>query len=129
MSFKSLILKTVRNGLGLIIVFFDWLTRPKGAQHSEQEQQNIQETMQGLSLYHFYACPFCVRTRRALHKLNIQIENRDINKNPEFRKELQEGGGKVQVPCLRIEENNNTRWLYESKDIVSFLEKRIGVAS
>ena len=33
------------------------------------------------------------------------------------------GGGKSQVPCLRIEtENGDVRWLYESIDIVRYLK-------
>ncbi|MCA7113286.1 hypothetical protein LGL75_14005 [Staphylococcus aureus] len=27
------------------------------------------------------------------------------------------------MPCLRIEENGQTRWMYESSDIVAYLEK------
>ena len=125
MSIKSLILKAVRNGLGLIIVFFDWISRPKPLQRSEQEQSSAQSAMQGLSLYQFFACPFCTKTRRAIHKLNVNIEARDINKSPEYREQLEQGGGRVKVPCLRIEEKGEVRWMYESNDIISFLENRL----
>lgn len=125
MSIKSLILKAVRNGLGLIIVFFDWVSRPKPLARSEQEQVSAQSAMQGLSLYQFFACPFCTKTRRAIHKLNVNVEARDINKSPEFREQLEQGGGRVKVPCLRIEEQGEVRWMYESDDIISFLENRI----
>ena len=33
-------------------------------------------------------------------------------------------GGKVKVPCLRIEEAGGTRWMYESNDIIAYLEQR-----
>lgn len=125
MSLKSLILKGVRNGLGLIIVFFDWISRPKGTQRSESGQTAAQASMQGLSLYQFFACPFCVKTRRAIHKLNVKIEPRDINKSPKFRQQLEAGGGRVKVPCLRIEEAGDVRWMYESNNIISFLENRV----
>ncbi|MGK0374647.1 MAG: glutaredoxin [Arenicella sp.] len=125
MSLKSIILKGARNGLGLIIVFFDWISRPKGIQRSEQEQVKAQSAMQGLSLYQLFACPFCTKTRRAIHKLNVTIEARDINKNPDYRQQLENGGGRVKVPCLRIEENGEVRWMYESKQIISFLEQRL----
>jgi glutaredoxin len=125
MSLKSIILKGARNGLGLIIVFFDWISRPKGIQRSEQEQVKAQSAMQGLSLYQLFACPFCTKTRRAIHKLNVTIEARDINKNPDCRQQLENGGGRVKVPCLRIEENGEVRWMYESKQIISFLEQRL----
>lgn len=125
MSIKSLILKAVRNGLGLVIVFFDWISRPKPLQRSEEEQARAQSAMQGLSLYQFFACPFCTKTRRAIHKLNVNVEARDINKSPEYRHELEQGGGRVKVPCLRIEEQGNVRWMYESNEIISFLENRV----
>jgi len=36
------------------------------------------------------------------------------------------GGGKSQVPCLRIEtENGDVRWLYESIDIVRYLKTHL----
>lgn len=125
MSFKSLFIKAARNGLGLIIVFFDWISRPKAVQRSEPEQLTAQQAMQGLSLYQFFACPFCTKTRRAIHALNVDIEGRDINKNPEHRKDLETGGGKMKVPCLRIEEDSGVRWLYESNDIIEFLQSRV----
>jgi len=118
------LLKALRNGLGLIIVFIDWLSRPKKIKRSDDEQQQVQNRMQGISLYQFYACPFCVKTRRAIHQLNIAIEGRDINKNPMHREQLEAGGGKVKVPCLRIEEGDDVRWLYESDEIINFLQMR-----
>ena len=129
MSIKSLILKGIRNVLGLIIVFFDWISRPKGIKRSELEQSKAQASMQGLSLYQFFACPFCTKTRRAIHRLNVNIEARDINKTPEYRQQLETEGGRVKVPCLRIEDQDEVRWLYESNEIINFLENRIGVAT
>ncbi|MFT6408633.1 MAG: glutaredoxin [Arenicella sp.] len=125
MSLKSIILKGARNGLGLIIVFLDWISRPKGIQRSELEQAKAQSATQGLSLYQFFACPFCTKTRRAIHKLNVVVEARDINKNLQYRQQLETDGGRVKVPCLRIEENGEVRWMYESSQIISFLEQRV----
>ena len=128
MSLKSLVVKIVRNGLGLIIVFFDLISRSKPIQRSVSEQSKAQSSMSGLSLYQFLACPFCTKTRRAIHKLNVNIETRDINKVPHYKQELQSEGGRVKVPCLRIEENDQIQWLYESNDIIKFLESRVNAA-
>lgn len=125
MPLKSLIIKAVRNGLGLIIVFFDLVSRPKAIKRSPQEQKKAQASVNGLSLYQFFACPFCVKTRRAIHSLNVDIEARDINKHPHFRTELEKNGGKVAVPCLRIEEGDSTTWMYESNEIIDFLKSRV----
>jgi glutathione S-transferase len=41
------------------------------------------------------------------------------------RAELIAGGGKGQVPCLRIEtDDGNVRWLYESADIIAYLREQ-----
>ena len=80
--------------------------------------------MKGISLYQFYACPFCVKTRRAIHQLNIDIELRDINKNPSHREQLEAATGKIKVPCLRIEQGDEVRWMHESDDIIEFLTMR-----
>ena len=125
MSVKSVILKAVRNGLGLIIVFFDWVSRPKAIKRTEEEQTAAQNSVSGLSLYQFFACPFCVKTRRAIHKLNVNIEVRDINKNLNFRQELEQGGGRIKAPCLRIEKDGAVQWMYESNDIINYLETKV----
>ncbi len=119
-----MLLKFVRNALGAVIMFVDRVSRPKTVDRTPDEQQRVQSAMDGLSLYQFNACPFCVKTRRAIHALGVDIELRDINKNLTYREELQQGGGRVTVPCLRIEDNNSVRWLYESGDIIAFLNQR-----
>ncbi|RBP51181.1 glutaredoxin family protein [Arenicella xantha] len=121
-----MIVKFVRNALGLIIVFFDWLSRPRPIKRSEAEQANVQAALQGHSLYQFFACPFCVKTRRAIHRLGVDVELRDINKTPQFRAELESEGGRVKVPCLRIAQGEEVRWMYESNDIIAYLEQRVG---
>ena len=128
MNLKSLIIKAIRNGLGLIIVCVDLVSRPKAIQRSDDEQAKAQAAVNDLSLYQFFACPFCVKTRRAIHKLNVTVEARDINKHPQFRVELEKSGGKVAVPCLRINEGDTVRWMYESNDIIEFLQKRVSAA-
>lgn len=58
--------------------------------------------------------------------MNLPLEYRDARPNDEHRRELKEEGGKVQVPCLRIETDDGTEWMYESDDIIEFLEQRFG---
>jgi len=80
-------------------------------------------TLPGLALYHYHACPFCAYTRQALDHFNLNIDRRDIQKSAQHRSDLITGGGKQQVPCLRIErENGQVKWLYESSDIVQYLQ-------
>ncbi|PKG82351.1 glutaredoxin [Colwellia sp. 75C3] len=78
-----------------------------------------------LALYHYDSCPFCAKTRRAIDKLGLEIELKNIQTNHQHRIDLQHGGHKTQVPCLRIEQaKGDTQWLYESDDIINFLAKQ-----
>jgi len=53
---------------------------------------------------------------------------RDAKNNEQDRQALLEQGGKIKVPCLRIEENGQTTWMYESKVIIDYLDKRFAAA-
>lgn len=119
-----MIVKAVREGLGRIIIFLDFISRPTKMKRSEDDQKNANTQASALSVYQFYACPFCVKTRRAIHRLNIPIEYRDAQNDPVHRKELETEGGRIKVPCLRIEEGDQSTWMYESKEIISYLNKR-----
>ncbi len=120
----KLFIRLIRNTLGLIMVAVDLLTRGRKLQRTPSEQELVNEQVSELSLYQFFACPFCIKTRRAIHKLNLPIEMRDASQGSHYRAELLENGGKVTVPCLRIEQQGKVEWMYESSDIIRYLEKR-----
>ena len=76
-----------------------------------------------LILYHFEACPYCEKVRRAIRELPIEgIEYRDILERAEYRRELIEMNGTRQVPCLLIDGQS----MLESDDIVAFLRRTFG---
>ncbi len=79
----------------------------------------------GLSLYHFDGCPYCERVRAALSRLQLELELRDIQREPKYRDELVTATGKQMVPCLRIENGGSARWMHESADIVRYLETEV----
>lgn len=119
-----MIVKALRVGLGQLIVAGDALTRPRPQKRSPQGQAAVNQEAAALALYQFHACPFCVKTRRAMHRLNVPVALHDAKRDPQAREQLLAGGGKVKVPCLRIEEAGGTRWMYESSDIIAYLEQR-----
>ncbi len=119
-----MLVKLVREGLGRTIALGNYLTLPKPKQRTETEQKTVDEKAKQLSLYQFYACPFCIRTRRAIHRLNVPIEICDAQNDKEHRNTLLNEGGKLQVPCLTINENGKTRWLFESADIINYLNEQ-----
>ena len=121
-----MLLKLAREGLGRTIAFIDQLTRPEPMQRTPEAQQQVAEAVSAMSLYQYFACPFCIKTRRALHRLNLPIELRDAQNDPEHRATLAREGGRIQVPCLRIDAPDGTEWLFESNDIISYLDGRFG---
>lgn len=91
-----------------------------------EQQADVERRAQNLTLYHRPTCPFCMRVFIALARLDVPIQRRNVTTDAEARDELGTGGGRQQVPCLRIDESAGTRWLYESADIIAYLEAQFG---
>ena len=118
-------MKIIRWLLGRIILTLDFITSPKGLSRDSTDQQTVDTATRKLALYQFAACPFCVKVRRSMKKLSLDIELRDAQKNQQFRTELEQQGGRIKAPCLRIEDSEGEiTWMYESKDIINYLEQR-----
>ena len=119
-------MKALRVGLGQLVIGIDFLTRPSKKKRDPAAQAAVDQSAQDLTLYQFHACPFCVKTRRALRRLNVPVALRDAKNNELDRQTLLNEGGKIKVPCLRIEEGDKTVWTYESNVIIDYLDKRFG---
>ncbi|WP_061242506.1 glutathione S-transferase N-terminal domain-containing protein [Ectopseudomonas composti] len=119
-----MLLKALRIGLGQLVVFVDWISRPRKLKRSPEAQADVERATANLALYQFHACPFCVKVRRNLHRLNLPVQLRDAKHDAEHRQALEQQGGRIKVPCLRIEENGQSTWLYESKAIIAYLDQR-----
>ncbi len=117
-------LRLLREGSGRVLIFIDWLFRPSRVKRSVEDQFKVDQETKLLKLYQFYACPFCVKTRRSIKRLNLKVETRNAQAEGEFRKELELNGGKIKVPCLKIEGAGEASWLYESNDIIKYLDER-----
>jgi len=110
--------------VGALILFIDWLTSPKGTKRSEEKQHLVNKQAESLTLYQYKACPFCVKVRRSMKRQSIPIETRDAKRSESAKQELLTGGGKLKVPCLKIiDDSGETKWMYESKDIINYLEQ------
>ena len=117
-------IKIIRFILGYLIVLLNFVFRPKQVKRLVEEQAKVDKDCQSLALYQFYLCPFCVHVRRHITRLNLKIETRDAKRSDSHKDALIKGGGKHKVPCLRIESEGSVTWLYESADIVAYLDKR-----
>lgn len=84
------------------------------------------KSIAGHQLYYFSTCPYCIFVRLALLWWGLKIPLREIIFNSQNNADLIAGGGKSQVPCLRIEtETGDVGWLYESIDIVRYLKTEL----
>ena len=119
--------RTVHTIAGPLLLGFHRLTAPAGLQRSLTDQQRVDEQTRNLVMYQFLSCPFCIRTRRAIRALSLDIETRDALGHAPSRQELLRGGGQVRVPCLRITDSRgNVEWMYESADIIRYLQNTFG---
>lgn len=116
--------RTVRIVLGPFVLLWERLTSPKGRVRGADVQARLDAITRGLTLYQYKTCPFCMKVRRELARLSLRVERRDAQHDPLIRRELEQQGGQIKVPCLRItdSEGRNT-WLYESGAIIRYLEE------
>ena len=123
-SIFRMFFKTLRALLGPVLLLLNRITRPKAIVRNSAAQQVVDTRTGQLALYHFPTCPFCLKARRAMHRLSLNIELRNAQHDPAHRQELLNGGSKIQTPCLRITDaQGQDVWLYESRDIIAYLER------
>jgi len=76
------------------------------------------------SLYYYDSCPFCARVVRSLNKVNVEVELRNVMTDSAHRSALQQATKRTTVPCLRIDSGTNSKWMFESMDIMRFLQSQ-----
>ena len=79
--------------------------------------------VEGHELYCYSACLYCAVVRFAIWRLGLKIPLKDILSQAGNSAELIAGGGKIQVPCLRVEnEDGDVRWIYETTEIIRYIK-------
>jgi len=74
-----------------------------------------------LALYYSKYCFFCQKVLMFLRGKDRDLDLRSTS-DRENAQALIQGGGKTQVPCLRIEQSDGSvEWMYESNDIIRYL--------
>jgi glutathione S-transferase len=58
-----------------------------------------------------------------MKRQSINIDLKDAKRDGTARAELEAGGGRVKVPCLKISKDGEDTWMYESSDIVNYLKQ------
>jgi len=80
-----------------------------------------------LSLYLTEWCSYCVRVRRVIDELGVEIELRDVSEDRDHLQALVGATGRETVPCLRIDDPaSDSQWMHESADIIQYLQTRFG---
>ncbi|MCL1050753.1 glutathione S-transferase N-terminal domain-containing protein [Shewanella abyssi] len=113
----------IRWVLGRIILFFNFIFTPKKLKRPIAEQQKVDDATKNMTIYEYKACPFCVKVRRSLRRQGLNIVTLDAKQEPHKSTLLTEGG-KLQVPCMKVEDAGQAIWMYESSEIIGFLDKK-----
>lgn len=97
---------------------------------SAAEQASVDKEANFLTLYELRSCHYSAKVRRHLKWLNVAVTSKDLKRCHIYQKELLAGGGRAQVPCLKIEKpGGNEEWLYESQDILDYLDRKFAPKS
>ena len=121
--------RTLRIVLGPFMLLWEKLSQPKGLVRPAMAQLAVEQQCLNLTLYQFATCPFCLKVRQEMRRLSLPIERRDAQHNLSNREHLLQGGGAYKVPCLKVTEaTGQTRWIYESGAIISYLRERFSPA-
>ncbi len=119
--------RIIRWPLGQLVIFADWITRPALPEYTPERRAELDTITATMKMYQFRQCPFCVKTRRNIRRLGLNIELRDARNDPKWNSELINEGGKYQVPCLRlVKADGSSEWLYGSDNIIGYLDERFG---
>lgn len=117
--------RTLRLVLTPFMLISEKLSTPRGMTRAAEDQALVDEASKELALYQFSACPFCIKVRKEIARLGLNIETRDARHDPQHRAALETGGGRIKVPCLKIrQDDGRERWLYESAEIKAWLQER-----
>ncbi len=100
--------------------------RPRG-RRVRPGLENRQQPEEILVLYNLEASPYCRKVRETLNELNLDYQVENVGKFSARRPELVDRGGKMMIPYL-IDPNTGTE-MYESDDIIDYLEATYGVDS
>lgn len=110
--------RTLRVILTPVMLLSEKLSTPKAITRSPEDQAQVDQASEELALYQFRSCPFCIKVRKEMARLGLNIETRDAQHDSTHRAALEAGGGRIKVPCLLIRHaTGKQEWLYESDAI------------
>lgn len=82
----------------------------------------VVKKLEQLALYMRPSCPYCLKVQSFCDNQNLVVALKNIAEG-EHLEALMTGGGKRQVPCLKITTDDGVEfWMYESLDIINYLQ-------
>ena len=121
--------RTLRIILGPVMLLKEKLTQPKGIVRLGAAQQSVDQQCQTLALYQYKTCPFCMKVRKEIASLSLNIQKIDAQPPGTDRDTLTREGGQTKVPCLRVTDAaGKSQWMYDSEQIVVYLRGRFAEA-
>ncbi len=121
--------RTLRIVLGPFMLLKEALTKPKGVARTAAAQAAVDAQCNSLALYQFKTCPFCIKTRKEIDRLSLNIKRVDAQHEGADRQALLAGSGQTKVPCLRIvDAAGQSQWMGDSDKIIAYLRGRFAAA-
>ena len=120
-----LFFKLLRRILMPFMLIYAAVSKPKPITREPAAQSQVDDACRQLTLYQYSTCPFCIKVKKEIHRLALPIAMANVLKDQQARAELEQKGGQVKVPCLKIvADDGGEQWMYESEDIKRYLQQR-----
>jgi len=78
--------------------------------------------MTGITLYELPGCPYCAKVIDTLEELGLEYDTVEVPRAHAERTEVKEISGQNGVPVI-VDEDHGVDGMYESDDIVDYLER------
>jgi glutaredoxin 3 len=89
--------------------------------HPQTDLISSRQEKPALTLYYTSYCPYSRKVLGYLKQVNKQLPMKDLASDPSAKEELKKVGGKMQVPCLVID----NQAIYESGEIIQWLSQHL----
>ena len=84
--------------------------------------------MTEIEFYVLPGCPYCAKVEDKLRELDLNYESHEVPRSKGDRDEVEEVSGQRGVPVI-VDEDNGVDGMYESDDIVDYLDRAYGDAA
>ena len=121
---RLLTMNFTKHCTGKVYQWVDRLIPVRVQPRTTEEVDLLERESRRMHLYVAQNCATSINVQRHCHRLGLRVVRKDVQRVNAYLNELLSGGGEPQVPCLRIESEEGTQWLYNSPAILKFLEHR-----